>query len=124
METSKQIRSLACCSMTIDSKSQLVAPAVSTEYPVIQEDAHRRLSKKEQQAFDLASEKERETARTIVSRLHVELGAHSSSLQPKVSAAVLVRKVRDEDYIWLLLEFFTNQAHVFKLTSLNGNILC
>ena len=43
-ESSKQIRSLACCSMTIDSKSHLVAPAVSTEYPVIQEDAQRRLS--------------------------------------------------------------------------------
>ena len=60
--------------MTIDSKSHLVAPAVSTEYPVIQEDAHRRLSQEEQQAFDLASEEERETARTMVFRLHVELG--------------------------------------------------
>ena len=38
------------------------------------EDAHRRLSKEEQQALDLATEEERETARTIVSRLHVELG--------------------------------------------------
>ena len=60
--------------MTIDSKSYLVAPAVSTEYPVIQEDAHRRLSQEEQRAFDLASEEERETARTMVSRLHVEPG--------------------------------------------------
>ena len=71
----EKIRSQTCCSVTIDSKNHLVAPAVSTDdYPVIQEDAHRRLSKEEQQAFELATEKERETARTIVSRLHVELG--------------------------------------------------
>ena len=31
-------------------------------------------SQEEQRAFDLASEEERETARTMVSRLHVELG--------------------------------------------------
>ena len=37
--------------MTIDSKSHLVAPAVSTEYPVIQEDAQRRLGQEEQRAF-------------------------------------------------------------------------
>ena len=75
VESSKQIRSQTCCSVTIDSKNHLVAPAGSTDdYPVIQEDAHRRLSKEEQQAFDLATEEERETARTIVSRLHVELG--------------------------------------------------
>ena len=61
--------------MTIDSKNHLVAPAVSTDdYPVVQEDAHRRLSEEEQQALDLAIEEERETARTIVSRLHVEPG--------------------------------------------------
>ena len=60
--------------MTIDSKSHLLAPAVSTEHPAIQEDAHRRLSQEEQRASDLASEEERETARTMVSRLHVELG--------------------------------------------------
>ena len=71
VETSKHIRSLACCSMTTDCKSHLVAPAVSTEYPVIQEEAHRRLS---EETFDLASEEEREIARTMVSRLHVELG--------------------------------------------------
>ena len=45
--SSKQIRSQTCCSVTIDSKNHLVAPAVSTDdYPVIQEDAHGRLSKK------------------------------------------------------------------------------
>ena len=33
VESSKQIRSQTCCSVTIDSKSHLVAPAVSTEYP-------------------------------------------------------------------------------------------
>ena len=53
-----------------------MAPVVSTKYPVIQEDTRRRLSQEEQQAIDLASEEERETARTMVSRLHVEL-AHS-----------------------------------------------
>ena len=57
-----------------------MAPVVSTEYPVMQEDAHRRLSREEQRAFDLASEEERETARTMVSRLHVEL-MHSDPQQ-------------------------------------------
>ena len=38
--------------MTVDSKSHLVAPAVSTVYPVIQEDAHRRFSQEEQRASD------------------------------------------------------------------------
>ena len=113
---------------------------MSTEYPVTQEDGHRRLSQEEQRALDLASEEERETARTIVSRLHVELGhsdprgmidslrrkhAHGliSSLQPKSSAVALVKKVGDEDYI-MLLEFFMNRAQVFKLTSSSGSILC
>ena len=61
--------------MTTD-RSHLGAPAVSADYPVTQEDAHahRRLSEEEKQAFDLANEEERETIRTIVSRLHVELG--------------------------------------------------
>ena len=117
MESSKQIRSQTCCSVTIDSKNHLVAPAVSTDdYPVIQEDAHRRLSKEEQQALDLATEEKQETARTIVSRLHVELGhsdprgmidslrrKHSSSLLPKSSVAVRAKNVRDESYVqWLL----------------------
>ena len=59
--------------MTVDSKSQtqhLVAPAISTEYAIIQGDARRRLNKEEQRAWDLATEEERETARTMVSRLH------------------------------------------------------
>ena len=60
VESSKQIRSLACCAMTFDSKSHLVGPVVSTEYPVIQKEAHRRLSQEEQRAFDLASEEEPE----------------------------------------------------------------
>ena len=47
---------------------------MSTYYPVIQQDAHRRFSEEEQRVFDLASEEERETVRSIVSRLHVELG--------------------------------------------------
>ena len=71
VESSKQIRSQKCCSVTIDSKNHLVAP---DDYPVIQEDAHRRLSEEEQQALDLATEEEQETARTMVSRLHVEPG--------------------------------------------------
>ena len=75
VESSKEISSQTCCSVTIDSKSPLVAPAVSTDdYRVIQEDANRRLSEEEQRALDLATDEERETARTIVSRLHVELG--------------------------------------------------
>ena len=41
--------SQTCCSVTIDSKNHLVAPAVSTDdYPVTQEDAHRRLNEEEQ----------------------------------------------------------------------------
>ena len=56
VESSKQIRSQTCCSVAIDSRSHLVAPAVSTDdYRVIQEDAHRRLSEEEQRAFDLAT---------------------------------------------------------------------
>ena len=59
VESSKQVRSQTCCSVTIDSKSHLVAPAVSTDdYPAIQEDAHRRLSEEEQRALDLATEEE------------------------------------------------------------------
>ena len=62
VEPSKQIRSQTCCSVTIDSKSHLVAPAVSTEdFSIIQEDAHRRLSEEEQRALDMATEEERET---------------------------------------------------------------
>ena len=78
VESSKQIHSLVCCSMTVDSKSRtqyLVAPAVSIDYPTIQEDAHRRRIQEEQQAFDLlVSEEERDTAQTTVPRLHGELG--------------------------------------------------
>ena len=73
VESSKQIRSQTCCSVRTD-RSHLVAPAVSTDHPVTQEDADCRLSEEEQRAFDLANEEERETARTIVSRLHMELG--------------------------------------------------
>ena len=36
------------------------------DQPVIQEDAHRRLSEEEQQALDMATEEERERARTKV----------------------------------------------------------
>ena len=138
MESSKQIRSQTCCSVTIDSKNHSVAPAVSTDdYPVIQEDAHRRLSKEEQQALDLGTEDKQETARTIVSRLHVELGhsdprgmidslrrKHSSLLLPKSSVAVRAKNVRDESYVQWLLECFMNLAHVFKLTNSIGSIQC
>ena len=141
VESSKQIRSQTCCSVTIDSKNHLVAPAVSTDdYPVIQEDTHRRLSKEEQRALHLATEEERETARTIVSRLHVELG-HSdprgmidslrrnthtdlSLLLPKSSVAVLAKKVRDDGYVQCLLQFFMNLARVFKLTNWSESIQC
>ena len=66
VESSNQIRSQTCCSVTIDSKSHLLAPAVSTDdYPVIQEGAHRRLSEEEERALDLATEEEREKASSI-----------------------------------------------------------
>ena len=128
--------------MTIVGKSHLVAPAVSPEYPVILEDAHRRFSQEEQRAFYLASEEERETARIMVSLLHVELG-HSDprgmidSLRRKDAHRLIIAtderfscsaceesQTRNEDYIRLLLEFFMNLTHVFKLTSSSGSLLC
>ena len=54
VESLKQLRSLACCSMTTVSRSHLVAPAVSTDHPVIQEDAHLRLGQEEQRPVHLA----------------------------------------------------------------------
>ena len=68
MESSKQISSLACCPMTVDSKTRtqhFVAPAISTAYPIIKEDAHRRLNQQESRALDLACEEGRTTARTM-----------------------------------------------------------
>ena len=110
------------------------------DFPVVQEYAHRRLSEQEKQALDLATEEERETARTIVSRLHVELGhsdpqgmidslrknthTDSSLLLPKSSVAVRVKRVRDEDYVQWMLEFFMNLTHVFKFINLSGDIQC
>ena len=72
-----------------------------------------------------------------MSRLHVELGhsdprgmidslrrKHAHRLiivvAKKSSVAVHVKKVRDEDYVQWLLEFFMNLAHVFKLTKSSG----
>ena len=142
VESSKQIRSQTCCSVTTDCKNHLVAPAVSTDdYPVTQEDTHHRLSREEQQALDLDTEEERETARTIVSRLHVELGhsdpggmidslrrKHAHRLiiatAKKFKCSACVKKVRDEDYVRLLLEFFMNLARVFKLIKSSGDIQC
>ena len=72
-----------------------MAPTASTCYPVIQQDVHRRLSEEEQRVFDLASEEERETVRSIVSRLHVELG-HSDprgmidSLRRKLAHSLII----------------------------------
>ena len=96
VESSKENRSLTCCSVTSDSKSHLVAPAVSTDdYRVFQEDARRRLSEEEQRALDLATEEERETARTMVSsRLHVELG-HSD---PRGVIDSLSKKTRTQTH--------------------------
>ena len=51
---------------TLQYTSQLVK--------TVMKDAHCRLNQEEQRALDLASEGERERARTMVSRLHVELG--------------------------------------------------
>ena len=111
------------------------------DHPVIQEDARRRLNKEEQQALDLATEEERETTITTVSRLHIEL-VHSDprgmidslrrkhahrliiAVAKKSSVAVHEKKVRDEDYVQWQLEFFTNLAHVFQLTNSSGSIQC
>ena len=71
VESSKQIRSLACCSMTIDSKSHLVAPAVSTEYPVIQEEP---VSKSEKQPEPWCSEKQK--------RIKVEKNQNAETNKP------------------------------------------
>ena len=85
-ESSQQIRSQTFCSVTIDGKNHLVVPAVSTDdYPSSSRDAHHRVSEEEQQAMDLATEEERETARTIVSRLHVEF-CHSDPRGKKFSS--------------------------------------
>ena len=51
---------------------------------------------------------------------HIDL----SSLQPKSSAAALLKKVRDGGFIRLLLEFFMNVAHAFKLINSSGSFLC
>ena len=72
VQPSKQFRSLACCSMMVDSKNRtqhLVAPEISTEDQTIQADAHRRLSQEEQRPCDLASEHERAATRTMLFRL-------------------------------------------------------
>ena len=77
--------------------------------------------KKKSKPLNLATEEERETARTIVSRFHVELGhsdlggmidslrrnthTDSSLPLPKSLVAVHAKKVRDEDYVQWLLEF-------------------
>ena len=70
VESSKRSRQVTCCSMTMDSKSHLVAPALSTKHLVFR----KMLSQEEKRALDQANEEERETARTMVSRLYVELG--------------------------------------------------
>ena len=141
VESSKQIRSQTCCSVTIDSKSHLVAPAVSIDdYPVIQEDAHRRLVKKNSKPWTwlLRKSGKQPEPQCLVCTLNsaililkewsilFEENTHTdSSLQlPKSSVAVHVKKVRDEDYVQWLLEFFTNLAHVFKLTYSSGSIQC
>ena len=86
------------------------------------------------------SEEERETARTMVSRLHVELG-HSDprgmidSLRRKRTHRRIIataKKYRcgaceecgDGGLVQLLLWFYMNQALVFKLISSSGSILC
>ena len=121
--------------MTVDSKSQtqhLVAPAVSTESPINPRRCASSTQEEEQRALDLASEEERETARTTESRLRVELGhsgprglidtfrrkrAHRLIIAgaKKSSAAAPVKKVRDGDIIQSLLECYMNHAPVFKL---------
>ena len=143
VESSKQISSLACCPMTVDSKTRtqhFVAPAISTAYPIIQEDAHRRLNQQESRALDLACEEGRTTARTmylaytwnLVTLILDEWSTLSKNTctsthhcyTQKISAVALVRKVRDGDFMRLLLGFFMNRALVFKLISLSGGIFC
>ena len=99
VESTKQIRSLPCCTMTIGSKSHLVAPAVSTEYRVIQEDAHCRPSEtKEKQPEPWCLDCTWNLAILILQERSIlceeNTQTDSSSLQQESSAAVLVRKVR------------------------------
>ena len=121
--------------MTVVSNSQtehLVTPAISTEYPIIQEDSHRRLNQEEQRALDLASEEERETARNMVARLHVERGHYDprgmiDSVRRKHAHRLIIATAKkfscsafEEShggFIQLLLEFYMNRAVVFKLIS-------
>ena len=75
-------------------------------------------------------EEERETVRTTVSRVHVEMG-HSghrgmidsvrgnthivaSMAQPKSPVAALVKKVSDGDFVRMLLDFFMRPGFVSK----------
>ena len=134
VESSKQ-KSLTgmCYSMTFDSRSHLVAPAVSTEYPVIQEDAcssstqsrrtaslgpgqRGRARNSQNHGVSLA----RGTWPFMIleeSSIFFEENTHidSSWLRPKSSAAALVKKVRHGRYIRLLLEFFMNWAHCLQV---------
>ena len=80
-------------------------------------DAHRRLKQEERRAWDQASEEERETASasdasfargpwSFTSSRNDRLSSEdfdSSLPQPKFSFAMLVKKVRDGDFIQLLL---------------------
>ena len=122
--------------MTVDSHSQtqkLVAPVMSTTYPIIHEDAHRRLNGEEQRALDLASEEEREAARTMVSRLPDPRGkidslrrkhAHRLIIATDKKFSCSAWKVRDGGFIRLLFDSYMNRAPVFKLVSSSGSILC
>ena len=129
VESSKQIRSLACCSVTtarvtwwLQPCQQMITQSSKKMFVV-----HPVKKNSEPWIWLLRKNEKQPKPWCLDCRLHVELGhsdTDSSSLQPKSSVAVRVKKVRDEDYVQWLLEFFMNLAHVFKLINLSGDIQC
>ena len=123
-----QIRSQTCCSVTIDNKSHVVAPAVSTDdFPVV-----RRLSPEEQQALDLLRKHEKQPEpQCLVCTMNLallilendRLFLFEEKCTQTTLAALHVKKVRDEDDVQSA-EFFVNLALVFKLTNWSGSIQC
>ena len=102
VESSKQTCKLACCPMTTSSKSKmqhLTALATHTEYPAIQEDPDRRRNREEEQVWTRATDEEKETATSIVSRPHVEFGhcdprGMIDSLRREQAASLIIAAVK------------------------------
>ena len=131
VESSKQIRSVACCSVTIDSKSHLWLHLRQKDIQSFRKMLIVALVKKNSEPLTWPVRKSEtqlgpwclactwNLAIQILEERSVlcdeSTDIDSLSLQPKSSVAALVKKVRDEDYLRLLLGLFMNRAHVFML---------